>query len=123
MSAAARRIMRIRYYLIDDARRELARAIERHGEDHPASRAARGRFWFYAGRVPQRGATSIEAVAWARESAGSRPVWNRTQRRHAAAQASFYNHKDRYPLDTGAEVPTHEDQRVAPAIELAQGAQ
>ncbi len=64
--------------------RALAAAIATHGPEHPAARAAQGRLWVYLGRTPQRGATTPEAVAWARES-GLRPVWNRAQRHHAAA--------------------------------------
>ena len=65
--------------------RALAAAIATYGADHPATRAAQGRLWFYLGRTPQRDALSTEAIAWARES-GQRLAWNRTQRRHTAAR-------------------------------------
>jgi hypothetical protein len=87
--------MRLRCYQIEDARRSLATAITAHGAEHPAARAALGRWWFYLGRVPQAGLASIEAVAWARESGGElRPRWNRSQRRHAAQKMASVDHND-----------------------------
>jgi hypothetical protein len=86
MSAAARRLMRTRCYVLDSARRDLANAVAAHGADHPAARAALGRLWFHLGRVPQAGLVTIEGIAWARESGGNlRPRWNRSQRRHLSS--------------------------------------
>lgn len=53
------------------------------GEDHPATRAARGRLLYYQGAVPQIGLRSVEAVAWLRESGAIRGCWNRSERRRA----------------------------------------
>jgi len=63
------------------AMRELDAANELHGADHPATRAARGRYLYYLGSVPQRGAESPEAVAWFRESGISPGYLNRARRR------------------------------------------
>jgi hypothetical protein len=86
-------MLRNRCYQIESARSDLARAIEVHGSEHPAARAAKGRWRLYAKHVPQIGLASIEAIAWARESDGCvpdrpspvLPIWNRSQRRHRQA--------------------------------------
>lgn len=54
------------------------------GADHPATRAAPGRWRALAGHLPQKYVhPSIEAVAWHREM-GERGLHNRSMRRHAA---------------------------------------
>jgi hypothetical protein len=105
-------------------------AAKRLGADHPAARAALGRQLEARGSVPQRGLTTPEAIAWHRASGADRGFMNRSHRRAIARRASgaptqniFYDHKNRYALDTGAPLPTNEDQRVAPTRALAQGAQ
>lgn len=126
MSAAARRLMHLRCYQIEDARRALATAVAAHDADHPAARAARGRLWLYLGRVPQAGLASIEAVAWARENGGAlRPIWNRSQRRHAAQKRAADLNARRH-ADTGIALPRPEDHHVAlpiPPVALACAAQ
>ncbi len=64
------------------------RTAERElGADHPATRAALGRLNFYRGMVPQRGSTSIESIAWHRES-GAAPGWlNRRERAEIGARS------------------------------------
>lgn len=61
------------------ARYRVAQLERELGRDHPATRAAYGRF---LGRtlaaVPQRGSTTPEAIAWARES-GAAPGYSNTQ--------------------------------------------
>ena len=55
------------------------------GREHPATRAALGRLRYHRGDVPQRGDSSIEAVAWHRESGAIPGYWNRRERREAAS--------------------------------------
>lgn len=102
-------------------------AVKRFGADHPATRAALGRQLETRGSVPQRGLTTPEAIAWHRASGADYGYMNRSHRRALAAtqatQNIFYDHKNRCPLDTGSDLPTHEDQCVAPVLELAQGTQ
>jgi hypothetical protein len=100
------------------------------GDDHPAARAALGRQLEARGSVPQRGLATPEAVAWHRASGADRGYMNRSHRRAIARRAGALAqqlpspiHKDRCPLDTGAQLPAAEDQRVASASMLAQGAQ
>lgn len=68
------------------ARREIAYANavstwSAASADHPAIRAAIGRLLYHQGAVPQRGATSIESVAWHRESGAIPGMLNRGERR------------------------------------------
>lgn len=51
------------------------------GADHPATRAATGRWLARRGNVTQLGATTIEAVAWHRESGADPGYMNRTARK------------------------------------------
>ena len=51
---------------------------------HTALRACRGRMMVYEGFVPQRGSTSVEAVAWYREQGAVPGYMNRSWRRHFA---------------------------------------
>jgi hypothetical protein len=53
---------------------------ERHGDDHPATRAAYGRFLFYLRHVPQVDSVTPEAIAWRRESGAAPGYLNRTHR-------------------------------------------
>lgn len=48
--------------------------------EDPATRAALGRLWYHRGRVPQWGLTTIEAIAWERES-GRLPGYNNRHQR------------------------------------------
>ena len=56
------------------------RLLAELGPDHPATRAALGRLRYHRGDVPQRGASSVEAIAWYRESGAIDGYWNRAQR-------------------------------------------
>lgn len=51
------------------------------GGDDQAERAAIGRLLYFQGAVPQRDATTVEAVAWYRESGCIRGYRNRHWRR------------------------------------------
>lgn len=86
MSAAARRIMRLRCFIVDDAVRDHRAAVALHGEDHPAARAAYGRMLAHFNWAPQRGLNTPEAISWHRETGADPGYMNRTHRRHRAAQ-------------------------------------
>lgn len=55
--------------------------VDEHGEDHPAARAALGRYLALRGWVPQRGLKTPEAVAWLRASGAIAGYRNRRERR------------------------------------------
>ena len=63
------------------AQRDLRAAVARHGEDHRATHAARGRAMYYLGLVPQRGLVTPAAIAWLRESGAIEGYLNRAERR------------------------------------------
>ena len=74
----------MRGYRRAHARLRFAKLSRELGREHPATRAAFGRMLVYGGdgypaAVPQRNATSIEAIAWHRESAQP-GYWNRARR-------------------------------------------
>lgn len=54
---------------------------DRHGDEHPATRAALGRLLFYLKHVPQRDSATPEAIAWRRESGAAPGYLNRRHRR------------------------------------------
>jgi hypothetical protein len=54
---------------------------DRHGDDHPATRAALGRLNYYLKMVPQQDSVTPEAIAWRRESGAAPGYRNRTHRR------------------------------------------
>lgn len=51
------------------------------GDDHPATRAALGRWLEARGAEPQRGSVTPEAIAWHRASAANPGFFNRHHRR------------------------------------------
>ena len=85
----ALRRMSGQYYSAVGARGDYERARARHGDDHPATRAARGRLLFHEGWVPspvwQPSSPCIERVAWYRESGAIEGYLNRAERKHARA--------------------------------------
>jgi hypothetical protein len=55
------------------------------GDDHPAARAALGRWLVYRKWTPQRGLFTPEAIAWHRESRAAAGYMNRSERRRLTA--------------------------------------
>ena len=77
--ALARRLAADRHAVVQ---REL-------GDDHPATRAARGRLAYHQGMVPQLGSTSLEAIGWYRESGQIEGYLNRTERRRSVIMMQY----------------------------------
>lgn len=77
------------------------RAREARGDDHPETRAWLGRLFYHRGNVPQRDATSPEAIAWHRESETIPGFLNKAHRKHLARRV-------RIAVDNSSAVSTGE---------------